>query len=178
MSYFLIYMFLTLTTYVMYIYRFKIFLCYCDLCEYYSKHNNKSITTQKNKCFIFNHIEHSLVNISKKQYLNNNNNDFLTIMEKNGHYTIFPNKTDKITQSPFIICEVIFKDKHYDITNLLKLFYIKNNIILTRPFISYIFYKFFDIHITINDNYSIKYIDINANIKIIDTDITIYSYTI
>ena len=174
-------LFISSISYITYIYRITLFLYYCQLCHYFDIYNNKpTVTIQKNKCFTFNHINHSIIEMSNKQYLqNDNNNNFLTIMEKNEHYIIFPNNSFETTQSPFIICEIILNNKHYDITTFLKLFYIKNNVILTRPFIIYIFYAFLNTKILVDDTYTIKYIDRDTNAQIINSDtINIYEYTI
>mgnify|MGYP005645205353 CR=1 FL=1 len=173
-------MFLSVLSYLTYVYRINIFLYYCELSEYYDLYNNKQKNTiQKNKCFRFNHNNHSTIEICSKQYFEKDINDFLTIMEINERYIIYPNKSIEPTQSPFIICEVILNNKHYDITNILKLFYIKNNIILTRPFIIYIFYNYLNTKIQADDTYAIKYINTDINAQIINSDtINIYEYTI
>ena len=174
-----LFLFMTSLTFITYIYRFKLFLLCCHVSELF--YDNKKISIQKDECFIFNHTDHSLVDISKKQYINNytNDNNYLTIMEKNKHYVIYPNQLFENTTTPFIICEIVLNNKHYDITKYIKLFYVKNNIILTRPFIIYIFYKYYNIKILNVDTYTIKYIDNNLDIKTINSDnINIYKYTI
>ena len=182
MNMFLFFMLISSLSFLTYIYRYYLFISYCELYDYYINFNKKSITTQKDKCFIFNHNEHSLREITKAQYFyneNNENNDYLTIMEQKDHYIIYPNDMLEVSASPFIICEVTFNNTHYDITKYLKLFYNKNNVILTRPFITYIFYIFFNIKIVNADYYTIKYIDKDTNEKIINSEnINIYKYTI
>lgn len=173
-----------LIAYTVYLYRFTLFLYYCKLCYFFdiygdNNDNNTKITHFQNvKCISFNYNTFCTTELSCNAYKNNTIKDALIIMKTHENYMIYPNLTFDIAPAPFIICEIVLDNKHFDITKHLKLFYVKNNVILTRPFITYIFHTFFDIHIYVYDNYSIKYIDNNANVKIIDNDINIYNYTI
>ena len=180
----MVYLFLILSTYIVYLYRYTIFLYYCTVCDYFDIYNNNTITHIQNEneysCISFNCTTFCISEESYDKYINNTIDftDKLILIKKNNKYMIYPNLNFEIAPTPFIICEVILDDKIFDITEHLKLFYLKNNTILNRPFLTYIFYNFFDIHISINDKYSITYIDTNANIKNIDTDLNIYNYTI
>lgn len=169
-----------LIVYTVYLYRFTLFLYYCKLCNFFDIYgdNNKITHFQNENCISFNYNTLCTTELSCNAYKNNSITDELIIMKKDDYYMIYPNLTFNIVTQPFIICEIVLDNKHFDITKYLKLFYVKNNVILTRPFITYIFHNFLDIHISVNDNYSIKYIDNNANVKIIDTDLNIYNYTI
>ena len=168
-----------LFAYSVYLYRFTIFLYYCKLCDYFDIYNdNNKITNFLNvKCISFNYNTFCTTELSYNEY-KNNIKDELVIMKKDDYYMIYPNLTCNIAPAPFIICEIILNNKHYDITKYLRVFYLKNNVILTRPFITYIFHNFLDIQISVNEKYSIKYIDNNANVSKIDIDTNIYNYTI
>ena len=175
------YLFVLLFVYFSYIYRYKLFIYYCKLCDYFNIYENvhTQITHMQNEtCISFDYKTLCTKELSQDLYYKNGITDKLLILKKKDYYIIHPNLVFEIVPTPFIICEVVIDDKSFDITEYLKPFYIKNNIILTRPFIIYLLYTFLDIQLSIDDNYSIKYIDTNANIKIIDTDINIYQYTI
>jgi hypothetical protein len=178
----MIHLFITLGLYIVYLYRYTLFLYYCTLCNYFDVYNNTATLhlAIEHSCISFNYITFCISEESNNKYTNKTIDctDKLVLMKKNNSCMIYPNTCFVLAPNPFIICEVVLGDTHFDITEHLKLFYVKDNTILNRPFITYIFYTFFRIHISMNDNYYIKYIDTNANIKIIDTDINIYKYTI
>ena len=177
------YLYIILLLFTFYKFRYTIFYYYSAFNVYYNKtymlqypniHNNSIIS--------FNYKTLAITNIQddwiEKDVTIEHCSSEIIIMNKNNNYIIYPNKCVNKVGNKFIICEIIFKNTSYDITNFIKQFYVINNTILTRPFIAYIFYKFLNIHITQDDSYVIKYIDTN----IIKTTISVlannYKYII
>lgn len=193
MNLFLFFLFL----YICYLYRYSLFIYYCELCCYFESDNSTNSLKQleNDTCILFD-CKNFTKNEKSLEYYDNysdedkdnivlltKNNYYITtnilILTKNNYYMIFPNNNFEIVDSPFIICEITYNNKTYDITNYLKYFCLKNNVILTRPFITYIFYEYLNMKIHSDETYTISYIDTNTDkITINDEDINIYKYTI
>jgi len=177
------YLYIILFLFTSYIFRYTIFYYYITLNVYYNKIYKLQYPNIPNNSIIsFNYKTPAIINIHdnwiEKDVTIEQCSSEIIIMNKNNNYIIYPNKCVNKESNQFIICEIIFKTKSYDITNFIKQFYVINNTILTRPFVAYIFYQYLNIHIMPDDTYVIHYIDTYNFIKTTITNTNNYKYII
>lgn len=163
---------------IMYYFRYTIFYYYCKLYTFIEK--LKTIKPIEKNNIVFDTETYKIYESDKIEFNDDDKNIFklnLIDSEKdNKLYQIYPNNNTEPTDKRFIFCEISYNNKTYEITSFLKDFYLKDNIILNRIFITYILFKYFNIKVKQTDKYSIIFIDGDMkNIKIND-DINTFKY--
>jgi hypothetical protein len=167
---------LFILSFTMYYFRYTIFYYYCKVYTFLEK--RKPVKEKEIKNVIFDTEIYEFFDADrlfakdKEKYfkLNLIDNSDKTL------YQIHPNENTIISDKKIIFCEIIVTDKTYDITSYLKYFYIKDNIILNRHFITYVLYKYFNIKLDHNDVYNISIIDSDMKHITISQDLDSYKY--
>ena len=144
--------------FIMYYYRYNIFYLYCKVFLYFDK---KPITHISNENILFNYKDCTIID---NNTFNKDNDDIknlfkINYLKKSNCYQIHPNISTEQSDKQFIFCEIIYNKKNYDITKYINYFLIKNNIILDRPFVTYILFKYFNTNILITEKYVVNYIN-------------------
>ena len=167
--------------FIIYYLRYSIYYYYCRLYTFFEKQKKIKQPHQRSEIFNINTFEITTINHSNINHSNIKNDDTnfkIVLLTENNVYQICPNENTAIQDNIFFICEIYYNDNCYDITTYLKQFYIKNNIILDRRFITYILYKYFNIELKNDEKYTIQYIDKNITKQNIVENIETFKYLI
>ena len=162
--------------FTMYYFKYTIFYYYCKIYTFFEKY--KSIKQKELKNVIFDTEIYEIFDANRLFSKDKEKYFKLNLIENSDKilYQIHPNENTVNCDKNIIFCEIIVNDKTYDITSFLKYFYIKDNIILNRYFITYVLFKYFNIKLKPSDIYSISLIDTDMKHITISQDVDSYKY--